>query len=108
MITKEKFSKLIESYHNHSEYLNTLYDLGIDLANTPLCNISWRWFEDLVQCYLTEQGWEFFCDWLYEDVRGVTIDGIDYAVTTSDELYDMLKANNELVYNEKPIDFKGL
>lgn len=108
MITREQFSKLMKSYHDYSEYLDSLYDLGIDLANTSLCNIAWKWFDDLIQCYLTESGWEYFCNWLYDGTREFTINDIDYATTTLDELYDMLKKNNELIYNEKPIDFKGL
>lgn len=63
MITKEKFVKYAETLRNHFDWLNKLYDLGVNIDSEPLSII-----EDVIYDVILEGD----LDYDYDDYGGVS------------------------------------
>lgn len=87
---KEEFIKTINILTKIDDTITKLYDIGVDIVSSPLCDygiiadILWRYIYG-------EEGMDIINWWLYESVdKIITIDGEDIDVTKVEDLYDFL------------------
>ena len=66
---KDQFVKQINLILEFNAKIDQLKDLGIDLIETPLCDIPMRLFDNYVETICTEQGSDIVFGWLYEDYK---------------------------------------
>lgn len=87
---KEEFIKTINILTKIDDTITKLYDIGVDIVSSPLCDygiiadILWRYIYG-------EEGMDIINWWLYENVdKIITIDGENIDVTKVEDLYDFL------------------
>lgn len=87
---KEEFIKTINILTKIDDTITKLYDIGVDIVNSPLCDYGII-ADILWTCIYGEEGMDIINWWLYENVdKIITIDGEDIDVTKVEDLYDFL------------------
>ena len=99
-MNKELFEKYLNSVIEFDEFIDRLYEIGIDLTE---CDIVMKFLSNYISileddCGDSINGWISY--WLYELDRGanwepgcVTKDGKDIKLETLDDLYELLVEN---------------
>lgn len=87
---KEEFIKTINILTKIDDTITKLYDIGVDIVSSPLCDYGR--IADILWTYIYgEEGMDVINWWLYENVdKIITIDGENIDVTKVEDLYDFL------------------
>lgn len=87
---KEEFIKTINILTKIDDTITKLYDIGVDIISSPLCDYGI--IADILWTYIYgEEGMDIINWWLYENVdKIITINGEDIDVTKVEDLYDFL------------------
>ena len=87
---KEEFIKIINSIIKIDDTITKLYDIGVDIVSSPLCDYGI--ITDILWTYIYgKEGMDIINWWLYESVdKIITIDGENIDVTKVEDLYDFL------------------
>lgn len=87
---KEEFIKIINTITKIDDIITKLYDIGVDIVNSPLCDYV-RIADTLWTYVYGDEGMDVINWWLYESVdKIITIDGENIDVTKVEDLYDFL------------------
>lgn len=87
---KEEFIKIINTITKLDYTITKLYDIGVDIVNSPLCDYV-RIADTLWTYVYGDEGMDVINWWLYESVdKIITIDGENIDVTKVEDLYDFL------------------
>lgn len=87
---KEEFIKIINTITKIDDIITKLYDIGVDIVNSPL--YDYVGIADTLWTYIYgKEGMDIINWWLYESVdKIITIDDENIDVTKVEDLYDFL------------------
>lgn len=87
---KEEFIKIINSIIKIDDTITKLYDIGIDIINSPLYDYV-KIADTLWTCIYGKEGMDIINWWLYESVdKIITVDDKNIDVTQVENLYNFL------------------
>lgn len=92
-ISKEQFLQFIDLVKKEDNFINTLYNLNIDIFNCEIATDYYLVGNILLNTNFTASGVDLIEWWLYEDVENKEIyekDGPTYTLNTAEELWNYL------------------
>jgi hypothetical protein len=92
-ISKEQFLQFIDLVKKEDNFINTLYNLNIDIINCEIATDYYLVGNILLNTNFTASGVDLIEWWLYEDVENKEIyekDGPTYTLNTAEELWNYL------------------
>ena len=92
-ISKEQFLQFIDLVKKEDNFINTLYNLNIDIINCEIATDYYLMGNILLNTNFTASGVDLIEWWLYEDVENKEIyekDGPTYTLNTAEELWNYL------------------
>lgn len=89
------FEKVITTYREGIDYLESLSDLNVDLFETPICSSHDTIFDEWLNLSFNEKAIDLIYWWLFEDVEKVIIneDESKTSIETLEELYNFIVEN---------------
>lgn len=111
MVSKEKFIKLLQEYAEFCVMESKIKDLfGMDYFESPLFEIPWRWFEDLLKVYVKPEYMDTVSAYIWPEddldiemkdrpehplyLYAADCETIENTIGTYEDLYNYLKAND--------------
>lgn len=96
MMTKEQLRKAIDLIEEIDKVADKLYnDYKIEIAETPMFQVSGQLFDLLIECNYTPEGADWIYYWCFECNYGENVDAIDEEgnpiCKTFDDLYEYCK-----------------
>lgn len=92
-ISKEQFLQFIDLVKKEDNFINTLYNLNIDIINCEIATDYYLVGNILLNTNFTASGVDLIEWWLYEDIENKEIyekDGPTYTLNTAEELWNYL------------------
>lgn len=92
-ISKEQFLQFIDLVKKEDNFINTLYNLNIDIINCEIATDYYLVGNILLNTNFTASGVDLIEWWLYEDIENKEIyekDGTTYTLNTAEELWNYL------------------
>src|SRR5574344_582529 len=92
-ISKEQFLQFIDLVKKEDNFINTLYNLNIDIINCEIATDYYLVGNILLNTNFTASGEDLFEWWLYEDIENKEIyekDGSTYTLNRAEELWNQI------------------
>lgn len=94
MITLEEWNKLINLKNKVEDFVDYLYKVHIDLAESPLYTSYGYMLDMVVKAYAKPDFIDLVNWWLYEDVdKVINIEGTNIDVSSPEDFYNCIKNN---------------
>ena len=97
MLNKEQFREFIELVKKYEDISDSWYNLGIDILNSDLFNISDKISSLFISSHFTNEGYDLVTWWLYENVsKEIYENDTTIVIDTVDKFWEFLIKDKDI------------